>query len=158
RLAAAACVVAIGWVIACAPVVVLDPRTLVVAESFAAGAVLLLAVASTAVGSTVTDREPLAFGIGTLVLGTTPVLLLVLSGFLGITVGRVIAGAPVVFLGSLVIGIVGFGSAVMTSWRTRLPLRDRALARAVIVRCAGTWAIGQFLCGAATWHAGAPDQ
>lgn len=151
RVQVAGAILAFACAVVVVPCLVRDPHPDVVIVALFAGAALVLAFACSLVASTLTDREPLAFGVGTLLFTSVPLVLLLPTEALGITPPRVLLAAPLGIVAAIAVLLVGCGSAVIRSWRERLPVRDRAHMRALLVRCAGAWFIAQVLCGASLW-------
>jgi len=146
----------IAWTIAMAAILARDfDAARLLDGGFFAG-VLVLAIVCGALGSTVTDRESLGFGIGTLVFFTVPLVPLLATEGLDMTLGRAIAAHPLALALLLAACAVGFGRAVFLAWRERLPMRDRWTARAMVTRCAAAWAMTESLCIAVVWSSASP--
>lgn len=157
RVQVATAILLVACAIVVVPCLVRDPHHDVLLTAVFAAATLALAFVAALVASTLTDGEPLAFGIGTLAFVTAPLVLLLPCEALWITPPRVLAAAPLLVLASIGVGVGGCASAVIRSWRERLPVRDRGHARALLVRCAGAWVIAELLCGVAVWYGAAPE-
>jgi hypothetical protein len=162
RVLAARLVVSLGmlgaaWAIVASAVAWADPHPAVVLDAVVVAGVLVLAVICGALGSTVTDREPLALGIGTLVFSSMACVPLVGAEALDVTYARVIAAGPTFVLLALLLGILGMGRAVLHMWRDGLPLRDGRTIRALVTRCAGAWAVAETIAIAQVWRSASPD-
>jgi hypothetical protein len=119
---------------------------------------LVLAMVCGALGATATDRESLGFGIATLVFFSVPMVPLLGVEALDITVARVVDAHPIVVTLLVLGAIFGFGRASWRAWRDHLPLRDRWTTRALVTRCAGTWALVEIVGCVLIWSSASASE
>ncbi|MBC8068097.1 MAG: hypothetical protein IAG13_07175 [Deltaproteobacteria bacterium] len=157
RFGVAVTALAASWAVAAVPILAHQPGVFVALSLGFLLATMCVAFVCTLVGATATDREPLALGIGVLLLSAAPLGLISSVEELEITTARVIHAHPVGLLAAAAILVVAFGSTVRRAWRSRLPVRDQAFVKRLMLACGVAWVPTQLLCAALAWSAAAPD-